>query len=64
MYLREFSQDILRKPEAEIKGILIREKIINKQLGKRLDELSRQYGELRDRVSAPKINYRVSRLQA
>jgi hypothetical protein len=61
MYLREFFQDIVREPEAEIKGVLIREKIINEQLGKRLDELAQQYGELQDRVPAAQLFYRSSR---
>ena len=33
-YLREFFQDTNRDVEAEIKGVLIREKMINEQLGK------------------------------
>jgi hypothetical protein len=33
-YLREFFQDTNRDVQAEIKGVLIREKMINEQLGK------------------------------
>jgi hypothetical protein len=61
MYLREFFQDIVREPEAEIKGVLIHEKIINEQLGKRLDELAQEYGELQDRIPAAQLFYRSSR---
>jgi hypothetical protein len=60
-YLHEFFEDIRRDPEAEIKGVLIREKIVNEQLGKTLDRIATQHGETENRVPAARLFYRSSR---
>jgi hypothetical protein len=60
-YLREFFEDKDRDPEAEIKGVLIREKVINEQLGKTLDEIAAAHGETEGRVPAAKLFHRSSR---
>jgi len=60
-YLREFFEDIRREPEAEIKGVLIREERVNEQLGKTLDGISKRYGDTGERVPAAQLFYRSSR---
>lgn len=60
-YLREFFEDKDRDPEAEIKGVLIREKVINEQLGKTLDKIAAAHGEVGDRVPAATLFHRSSR---
>ena len=60
-YLREFFEDKDRDPEAEIKGVFIREKVINEQLGKTLDKIATSRGETEGRVPAAKLFYRSSR---
>lgn len=61
-YLREFFDDTVRDPEAEIKGVLIRERIINEQLGRTLDRLAAESGEdMTSRVPAAKLYHRSSR---
>jgi hypothetical protein len=61
-YLREFFDDMVRDPEAEIKGVLIREKIINEQLGKTLDRLAAESGEdMANRTPAAKLYRRTAR---
>jgi Family of unknown function (DUF5677) len=60
-YLQNFFEDRERDPEAEIKGVLIREKVINEQLGKTLDKIAAQYGDTKDRVPAAKLFHRSSR---
>jgi hypothetical protein len=60
-YLQDFFDDGERDPEAEIKGVLIREKVINEQLGKTLDKIAAQYGHTKDRVPAAKLFHRTSR---
>jgi hypothetical protein len=60
-YLQEFFDDSQRDPEAEIKGVLIREKVVNEQLGKTLDKIAAQYGPSKKRVPAAKLLHRSSR---
>jgi hypothetical protein len=60
-YLDEFFDDIERNPEAEIKGVLIRERIVNEQLGKTLDRIAAQYGQAANRIPAAQLLYRSSR---
>jgi hypothetical protein len=60
-YVREFFEDKDRNPEAEIKGVLIREKVINEQLGKTLDRIAALYGDTEGRVPAAKLLHRSSR---
>ena len=60
-YLREFFDDIQRAPEAAIKGVLIREKVINEQLGKTLDRISMERGDTAERVPAAQLFHRSSR---
>jgi hypothetical protein len=60
-YLWEFFEDIRRESEAEIKGVLIRERVVNEQLGKTLDGISEQYGDVVERVPAAQLFYRSSR---
>lgn len=60
-YLREFFEDIRREPEAEIKSVLIRERLLNEQLGKTLDRISQKRGDGPERVPAASLFYRSSR---
>jgi hypothetical protein len=60
-YLREFFEDNRRDVELEIKGVLIREKVINEQLGKSLDKIAALNGSTEDRVPAAKLFHRSSR---
>jgi hypothetical protein len=60
-YVREFFEDVIRDPDAEIKGVLIRDHIINEQLGKTLDRIAAQYGDTQDREPADRLFWRSSR---
>jgi len=60
-YLRDFFDDVQRQPEAAIKGVLIREKQINEQLGKTLDRIAIEYGDSVERVPAAQLFHRSSR---
>jgi len=60
-YLREFFDDAVRDPEADIKGVLIRDNKINEQLGKTLDRIVAQYGDTQDRVPADRLLWKSSR---
>jgi len=60
-YLHEFFDDSQRDPEAEIKGVLIREKVVNEQLGKTLDKIAAQHGPNKEREPAAKLFHRSSR---
>jgi hypothetical protein len=60
-YLRDFFDDVQREPEAAIKGVLIREKQINEQLGKTLDRIAIEYGDSVERVPAAQLFHRSSR---
>lgn len=60
-YLQEFFDDNERDPDSEIKGVLIREKIINEQLGKTLDKIAALHGAVENRVPAAKLFHRSSR---
>jgi hypothetical protein len=56
-----FFDDIQRDPEAVIKSVLIREKVINEQLGKTLDRISMERGDTAERVPAAQLFHRSSR---
>jgi hypothetical protein len=60
-YLQDFFDDQERDPAAEIKGVLIREKVINDQLGKTLDKIASLSGETQNRAVAAKLFHRSSR---
>jgi len=60
-YLRDFFADTTRDVEAEIKGVLIREKLINEQLGKTLDKIAALNGEVENRTPAAKLFHRSAR---
>jgi hypothetical protein len=59
-YVREFFEDS-RDPDAEIKSVLIRERIVNEQLGKTLDKIAELHGNPKDRVPAAQLFWRSSR---
>ena len=60
-YVREFFEDSRRDGEAEIKSVLVREGVVNAQLGKTLDKMAEQYGDTQDRIPADKRYWKVSR---
>jgi hypothetical protein len=60
-YLQEFFEDTRRDPEIEIKGVLIREKQINEQLGKTLDKVAALHETTEGRVPTAKLFHRSSR---
>jgi hypothetical protein len=60
-YLRDFFEDTQREPQATIKSVLIREKVINEQLGKTLDRISMECGDTAERVPAAQLFHRSSR---
>lgn len=60
-YIQEFFNDLIRDPEVEIKGVLIREKVINEQLGSTLDKIAALYGETEGRVPVARLFHRSSR---
>jgi hypothetical protein len=60
-YLQEFFDDNERDPDFEIKGVLIREKVINEQLGKTLDKMAALHGSVENSVPAAKLFHRSSR---
>jgi hypothetical protein len=60
-YVRDFFDDAVRDPEAEIKGVLIRDKVVNDQLGKTLDRIAAHYGDAQGREPANRLFWRSSR---
>jgi hypothetical protein len=60
-YLQDFFDDVQRDPEAAIKGVLIREKVIHEQLGKTLDRVLTEHGGTAERVPAAQLFHRSSR---
>jgi hypothetical protein len=60
-YLREFFDDAVRDPEADIKSVLIRDNKINEQLGKTLDTIAAQYGDTPNRQPANRLLWKSSR---
>ncbi|MGA3310525.1 MAG: hypothetical protein ABSD08_18225 [Xanthobacteraceae bacterium] len=59
--VREFFEDSGRDSEAEIKSVLVRDKVINEQLGKTLDKIAAQHGDTRNRVPAKELFFKTSR---
>jgi hypothetical protein len=59
--VREFFEDLERDPEAEIKSVLVRDKVINEQLGKTLDKMAEIHGDAKIRPPAAKMLFTSSR---
>lgn len=57
----KFFEDAQRGPDADIKSVLVQDRVINEQLGKSLDKIATMFGDGESRIPAAKRLFTTSR---